>query len=247
MTLIEFIKAEQENPFLILDAGNLLFKSPPKTGSTRPRSIATGIASAYQVIGYDAVGISPLDLLGGKNFWNQESLHRVPWVSANIESKELNIDFSPYQIKVLDDVAIGLIGLTGIPDKKIKDFIVQDWREALNRYLPKLSKECTFIVLLSSLTENENIEVTETYPEINLILTADKRRGNVSPKVLNNTLVTQTAGRGKYLGQLDIGWNTTKQWKTGNSFNGAIHKIYPGARSAEMDKIVQQIKKDIRK
>jgi 2',3'-cyclic-nucleotide 2'-phosphodiesterase (5'-nucleotidase family) len=247
MALIESLKARQENPFLILDAGNLLFKSPPKAVDTRPRSIATGIASAYEIIGYDAVGVSPLDLLGGKNLWNQEILHRVPWVSANTESKELDFEFSPYRIKVLDGATIGLLGLTGIPGKKIKDFIVRGWHEALNSYLPELSKKCDFIVLLSSLTEKENIEITELYPEINLIFTADKRRGNVSPKVLANTLVTQTAGRGKYLGQLDISWNKTDQWKSENSFGGKVHKVYPGARSAEIDKIVQQIKKDIRK
>jgi len=247
MSLVEKIKKKHGNSTLLVDAGNVLFKTAPNAARENDFTIAKGIIAGYQLIGYDAVGVSPLDLLGGEKFFSSVDASKIHWVTANVTPENGSVNFPPYLTKKVDNLTVGVIGLTGIPDKKIAHFSVQDWREALDETLPKMATECDLIILLSSLSAKDNEELVKQYPQINILFTADKRRGNISPRVVNKTLLAQVAGRGKYLGQLDVRWDGTSDWQNQSTFKSRSHKVHPKSRVKEMDIIIQEIEKQLKK
>jgi hypothetical protein len=76
-----------------------------------------------------------------------------------------------------------------------------------------LSKKCGHIILLSNLPQIENDEIARAYPNLHIIIAADPQLGNTVPAATGNTLITQTANQGKYLGMLTINWGKDKGWE----------------------------------
>lgn len=164
-------------------------------------------------MGYDAVAVGPLDLVAGIDFLkNQHSAH-FTWISANLVNADNSPVFKPFIIKKTGQSKTGIIGLTHRTTFLPSDLHIVDWQTILPKLLQKLSKECDHIILLSNLPEKENVEIAQAYPDIRVILSADLQFGNLSPVLNNNTLITQTANRGQYLGLLNIEWGSGSRWE----------------------------------
>lgn len=72
--------------------------------------------------------------------------------------------------------------------------------------------ENKFLILLSTYSNEENSRIAKLFPEINLIIGADRRKGNISPQIHDNCLITQTTKQGKYQGVLDITLGSIRKW-----------------------------------
>jgi 2',3'-cyclic-nucleotide 2'-phosphodiesterase (5'-nucleotidase family) len=208
---------KQQTPLLVVDSGNLLFKrrTLPKVES-QEKITARGIIEAYHKMKYDAVAVGPLDLSAGIDLLKNSGKQELPWISANL----LNVDntpvFPPFIINNIGGLQIGLVGLTHTTSALPPNLHLADWQAVLPQLLQTLSKKCDHIVLLSNLANTENYLIAKDYPEIDMIITADPRYGNLSPVINNKTLITQTASQGKYLGDLTISWGNTGEWATGH-------------------------------
>ncbi len=66
--------------------------------------------------------------------------------------------------------------------------------------------------MLSNYSNEENIRMAKLFPEVSLIIGADRRKGNISPKIINDCLLTQTAKQGKSQGVLDIRPGNNRHW-----------------------------------
>ena len=84
-----------------------------------------------------------------------------PYLSANIRYKKngrlpLDLSILPYTLIELDDVSIGIIGLTTTSTPKVTnpvnvaDFEFIDYREALKQFVPKMRQEGAQIIILVS-------------------------------------------------------------------------------------------------
>lgn len=207
-------------PFLLLDSGNSLYPSKIKNDKLTNQQIITGsaITSIYALMNYDAVNVSYNDLKGGFDILTQAS--SVPWLSANFYTKENKPLFSTQKIKRINDVTVGIIGITSPPqtNKPVKtDYIFKDWEIVLPQIIESLEKKCDFIILLSTLPLAKNIKITELYPSIRLMITADSYRGRIHPKLFNNCVITQTEQKGKSLGFLSITNPKAPKWKEDTS------------------------------
>lgn len=196
---------------LLLDAGNLLFK-PDSMATVQERITASGIAGIYGQIPYDAVAVGPYDLPAGIDFLRETGAKGFPWLSANVVNENGLPVFEPFRKISKNGLTIGVIGLTGHGSVLPGRIQIVDWDLALRPLLETLSPSCDLIVVLSSLTEEDNRRLMEAYPAVDILFSADRRLGNVHPKVVRSTLTAQVVSQGKYLGKLDIDWRKDRPW-----------------------------------
>ncbi|MBU0728872.1 MAG: hypothetical protein KKE17_13595 [Proteobacteria bacterium] len=220
----EIIK-ENTAPYLILDAGALLFKNerlnPGK--QSQDEITATGIVAAYNAMNYDAVGISRHDLAAGLDFLiNIRDRSQFPWLSANLVRISTNQPiFESSSIRKIGDLKVGIIGITenvtpGTFSKK-DDAAILPWTQILPQLAEDLSQSCDMVILLSSLSATENLQITKELTNIHMILQAQPTSANLNPVQHANTLVFETANRGKYFGLLRFNWSASKAWGVDNT------------------------------
>lgn len=158
-------------------------------------------------MGYDAVAVGPLDLVLGASFIRQDDHQKLPWISANIYNPDGTRTFTPYRSIDMAGLRIGVIGLTDDSGKKPEDVVIRSWEEELGLLLPAIAEQHDLVVLLTTLSQSALAELSETFPDIKIIVGADRRKGNINGRVTENALLVQTADQGKYLGQLTVAWN----------------------------------------
>lgn len=168
----------------------------------------------YKNIGYDAVGIGPLDMAAGIEILKASAADDFPWVSANILDNQNTPLFQQWISKNIQGVEVVVTALTAPPKKFPPTLKVAPWESVLPGVMQKLTKEGThpFIILLSTLSTEENRLIAEQYPAINLLLGAGQHLRNASPRLINNTLVTQTEKQGQYQGLLEISFGNQRTW-----------------------------------
>ncbi len=190
-----------------------MFKQPLSQADNTVNLIkASGILRAYKEMGYEAVAVSAGDLTAGMGFFLASMEDSFPWVSANIFNKNKKLIFPPHIIRKTGSITVGIIGLTGSVPYAFEDITIEDWRSPLSIEIKKLKTDCDMLMVLSSLSEADNRKLTKEFPQIDLIVTANRNQGNISPRLSDKSILSQGAGRGKYLGQLHIKWHPSGKW-----------------------------------
>jgi len=214
---------KENKPVLILDAGALLFEKPvihPSQVAAK-KAKAEGIVRIMDKMNYQAIGIASHDLTAGAQFLKHiEESFTIPFVSVNLASKkDGSLLFKPYLVEQTGDIAIAVIGLTGIEPASLntvssdRDYTVLAWQDALHKALNDVQPKVDMVILLSSFPEQKNREIASQFPGINLILQSGYASANRSPNLQGDSLITQIGARGKYLGKMVINWTPAKKWE----------------------------------
>jgi len=165
-----------------------------------------------QLMAVDAVAVGPHDLAAGIDFLLASRRQGFPWLSANIVDRNRSPLFAPSLTINRSGLDIGIIGLTGSGAALPQGTALADWRKILPRQLQRLDHSADMVIVLSSLSASENVEMIKQHPEIDILITADHIQGNIAPKITGQTLMTQTQSQGKFLGQLVIDWLPGYPW-----------------------------------
>lgn len=183
-------------------------------GPNQERLTAEALLRVYQDLGYDGVGVGPFDLSGGLSLLEESSKKGFPWISANLMDKNGTLLFRRWVKKEVQGVEVMITALTGSFKQRNPPFTIAPWQKILPALLADIPKgdAAPFVVLLSSLTHEENVLIAEQYPTINLLLGADPHKRNTTPRVVNNTLLIQTEKQGKYQGLLEITFGEVRKW-----------------------------------
>lgn len=200
---------------LLVDSGNLLFKRTNiAEGLNQARLAAAAIVKIYQEIGYDAVAVGPLDLAGGLAFLQQTKNNHFPWISANIFDENEKLLFNNVTRRTIQGQDIVITALSGPPEKTIPGIQIKPWEDILPDLLQNIRAKSTnsLIILLSSLSAKDNQAIAEKFRDIQILISATQRMGNISPKLINNTLLSQTAKQGKHQGLLEITLGSARIW-----------------------------------
>ncbi len=230
-------------PFLAVDAGNLLFKYERIAPALLQQMTITaeGIVEAYNVMQYEAVAVGSYDLGAGLSFLKKQAARsQFTWLSANLVHKSNNKPiFSPGTIRNSGSMSIGIIGLTGqspkIGFKDSDDAVILPWQDVLPDLVAEMSSQSDLLILLSNSTFEQNQKIARTFENIHIIIQSLPRSANYAPKLLNNTLYTQTGKQGKYFGWMIIDWQKSKIWGR----KGAIKKL--AVKKQELDGIKGRI------
>lgn len=206
-----------DRPRIVLDAGDLLFKNG--TVVSAQESIGTlkaaAIVEAYDAMGYDAVAVGGQDLVAGLPYFQSlRKKSKFVWVSANLVSRSTKkLLVRPGVTLNVGGAKVGVIGMTGpaiLP--ATDDVMILPWEQVLPELAAKVSKKHDFVVLLSNLPAADNQRIAETYDNIHLIVQSKAAANAISAKPINNTVVVNAAPQGKYLGVLEIDWQSNKRW-----------------------------------
>ena len=217
---LEKIKGLYELPYLSVDAGNLLFKHERIAPALLQQMTITaeGIIEAYNLMQYDAVAVGRNDLGAGLSYLKEQAEGaNFTWLSANLVDKtDKKTIFPPAIIRRLENLTVGIIGLTG-HDGKVQfqdneDAMIIPWQEVLPGYIADLSSRCDLIILLSNYNTIQNQLIAQSFEDIHLIIQSTPRSGNSAPKLHSKSLIAQTGKQGKYLGWMLINWQKSKTW-----------------------------------
>lgn len=222
-TLINKIKNEVKDKggyVLLLSAGDVnsgsaesnLFKAEPDF-------------VALKAIGYDAMAV------GNHEFDNdyetlrkQERLAGFPFLSANIYEKGTQRHgFTPYIIKNIGPLRVGILGLTvdNVPEISFgtssSRFDFRDPVAAASAIIPELKKKSDLIIALTHIGyyDTPSDETEEDIPEGDILLARKNKDisvivgGHSHTKISKmttdgNTIIVQTESASRYLGRLDL-------------------------------------------
>lgn len=166
-----------------------------------------------------AIGISPFDLTDGSSFLEHlQEKYGIPFVSMNlIEKNSGRTIFKPYILKSFGDLSVAVLGITAVQPESSKNGLLRDlavlsWEDTLPKILQEIGKRADMIILLSSFPEETNRKIAQEFEQIDIILQSGPSAVNRPVQITGSTLLAQTAGRGKYVGKIDISWLARDTW-----------------------------------
>ena len=171
MTLVQKLRLENKNT-LFVDAGGFFAGGAydeHSQGLTLDKLRNEINAQAQAIVGYDALAISDEEINLGKEYLQEKIRQsKIPFVSANLKIEGAK----PYVIKKAGNTTIAIIGLTN-DEAKVKSSGIEmdDAQGALERAMQDAKKNAADLILvLSSLSEEKNMELLRQVKGINIII-----------------------------------------------------------------------------
>jgi len=234
-TLVKSVRADNPNT-LLLDNGDNQQGTPltyyfNKVDTTSPNPMV----AAMNLMGYDAMGLGNHEFNYGLTVVDKaQSESKFPWLSANIYKEDGTNYFTPYLVKMVAGVKVGILGLTtkNIPNwevpANISGLVFKDAVEEARKWV-KVLKETEKVDLVVLLThqgfekdvdtgkdlgtsiENQAYAIATTVPGIDVMLTGHTHL-SIPGKTLNGVLVMQPKNAGVEICRADV---TLEQTATG--------------------------------
>ena len=209
---IQEFKTEGKNP-IILDAGDLFF-STTNLNSDNLKSEefrANAIIEGFNKIGCDAINVGKYELLNGLAFLRYMSNKTdTPFLSANLKSSKTNeLLFEPYLILNRGNLSLGIIGVTSLLPDSSTLVVADDFIQAGNAYIDKLSETTDIIILLVNTDRGSQNDLAENFKDADFIVASGSTnltRTN-APQKDNGPFVFSCGKQGKYLLTLDANIN----------------------------------------
>jgi len=203
----------------------MLFKHQrvDQRSTQKERIIADSITDSVIAMNYACSAISSFDLASGIDYLLDTAKNKsLPWLSMNLsDTRNDTLPFKPYIIRETGEVRIALLGLTNDLNNSHKDlldgYLIKPWEETLPNALEEVRESADMVVLLSNYPYKVNEQIARDHDDIHLIIQSSISNANIPPRLINNTLITQSMGKGKYLGIMRINWTPSKKWGRGKA------------------------------
>lgn len=225
-TYLEILKKEYKDEVLLVDAGYIVNKK--KDDKVNKKTL-----KLFEILGYDAVLLTENEILNLKETYGTQ----LPFVNSNImdiKKMEVTDKFNsvPFIIKKVNGVKIGIVGITSYKSKlraenEISGLLFDDPVARLITMKSQLKKKADIIIALvhmqtkcssedsddlrSCPDNNEKFKkLIKRFPPdlVDIIIGGDS---NYAAGFVEGIPVIQNYGHGKYLGQLDIYFDTSKK------------------------------------
>ena len=209
------IREKERRPdVLMIDLGNAFYP-----GLLSKFSYGSVMMDYLDYFGFSATLVSSNDLnigLGNLQFLTQSK--KTTLLSANIEKNGRTV-FSPYFTRIINGKKFGFIGITSpkgfldVAEKQLFDAAFSDIHNILPLTIDKLkAEEADFIILLSGLSYEENLDLMEKYKDIVLCISGGDSKGKLFSSMAvrvdiesGRSLVTLTQPEGYYVLTLAMG------------------------------------------
>jgi hypothetical protein len=214
-TFVEQVRQERKGALLV-DTGDLLFSysgihgpNAKKMGQLR----ADLYMKTYNLMSYDAFTPGELDLaFGVEEIIRMRKQARFPFLLANLIEVSTNQPvFSPYIVKNIRGLQVGLIGLIsnqlslgGPADEKGK-YRLTDPLATGRKWVAELRKKnCQVIVVVAHMDAEEQEKLAQAVPGIHFILNGHYTHYQLDPFTVNGTKIFMAGSRGESMGQVDF-------------------------------------------
>jgi 5'-nucleotidase len=134
---------------------------------------------------------------------------RWQWVVANVIDRTTGKPVggaAPYIVRTFGTLKVGIIGLTsteGASGDRVPRIEISDPMRAAARYLPMIRREgVDVIVALTHLTFDEDRELAQRFPEIDLIVGGHEHFPITA--TVNRTLISKAGSEAKFVARIDV-------------------------------------------
>ena len=170
---VQELKSQGKNP-IILDAGDLFF-STTNLNSDNLKSEefrSNAIIEGFNKIGCDAINVGKYELLNGLAFLKDISNKTdTPFLSANLKSSKTNeLLFEPSILLHRGNLSIGIVGVTSLLPDSSTSVIADDFIQAGNTYIDKLSETTDIIILLVNTDRGSQNDLAENFKDADFII-----------------------------------------------------------------------------
>jgi 2',3'-cyclic-nucleotide 2'-phosphodiesterase (5'-nucleotidase family) len=205
-TLINGVRAQAQQPVLVLDAGSTLIGQ-----WLGLQSEGKVVVEAMNLMGYDAMNIGQTDLSKGLEVLQARAQEaEFPFLSANLVWQESGAPvFEPYVILERGGLQVGLIGVTGQDalqglERMAPGAAMRDPVESVRQALAEIADQVDLVILLSHLGLEEDKALAAQVPGLDVILGGKTRQLMRAPEWVGQTAITQVGYDGEWLGRLDV-------------------------------------------
>ncbi|WEG16625.1 S-layer homology domain-containing protein [Alkalihalophilus pseudofirmus] len=231
-------RAESSN-FLYLDAGDIFSGNP-----VVDLQDGEPIIALLNEMGLDAMAIGNHEFdYGQEAFQERVEQSNFPWLSANTEVVDETIAIEqpePYEIFELEDVTVGVLGLTQTPPATAPAGIVGlDFHDPVATALQYeyVADEVDVFVALTHIGYNEDQRLAKEVDFFDVIIGGHSHTTLEEPVVVNGTSIAQTGGDANNIGNLEITYNKQTDEVT---VTGGLQKVSElEAVNAEVDAMVK--------
>jgi len=215
-TLFKQYKAQNPNT-LVLDAGDTF----------HGQTIATlvegeSIAKLMNIMGYDAMTAGDNDFnYGYQHLLKLDDATKFPILGANVRKVDGKRILTPYIIKEVDGIKIGILGLS-TPEttykthpKNVEGIEFADPVDEAREMVAKLKGKVDVIVALAHLgmdksSQDTSIKLAQAVPEIDLIVDGHSNTTLNNGMMVGGTLIVSAGEYGKNLGVVQLTFDGTK-------------------------------------
>ena len=221
--MVQEVRGLNEN-VLLLDSGDM-FRAEKRLAQLR----AQIIFRSMEKMGYDAVNVAEGDLCLGLSFLNSLAENSsITRISTNLrDAKSGSLVYSPYLIKTVGTLRVGIIGLTepsffSVSQLNIEGLSVNEAIGQLKKFLPEVRRNADIVILLSrhlnragtlallSLFDIDGVDIAIVGHNSDLL---------GDPIKVKDTIVVQNGLRAEYLGKLTV---TVGEDKRIDAFSGEL-------------------------
>lgn len=210
-TVIKRERAEAPGSTLTLNAGDLA-EGSMVSYLTKGRVVTEALGE----IGFDAVEPGNHDFA-----WGQAALQEMlsdinaPVLGANITNDDGSSWSTPYLMKEVNGVKVGMIGVDVqdmkryIASEKLEGLKFEAASEAVAKYLPAVKAEgADIIMVVSHVGFEDDKKLAQQFPEIDVIVGGHSHTELPGGHYEGNTLIVQTGTKGKFVGEVDLQYDT---------------------------------------
>ncbi|MDF2948293.1 MAG: nucleotidase [Sedimentibacter sp.] len=246
-TLIKEAKVANPNT-LVLDAGDTLHGMPIVNISKGENAI-----KVLEAAGYDYMTLGNHDFNYGKErLFELKDMTKVGMLSANILNEKGEYVFTPYVIKEVGGVKVGIFGLT-TPETayktsptNVEGLTFADSIEVSKKMVKELQDKTDVIVALAHIGLDESSVITskaiaEAVEGIDVIIDGHSHTLLETGNLVNNTLIAQTGNYDQNLGYVNI------EVQNGEVVNKTAELLKAGASAntvadPDLTKLIDEIK-----
>ncbi|MFC1490640.1 hypothetical protein ACFL6K_05465 [Candidatus Latescibacterota bacterium] len=209
VTLIRDLRQFISSPFLLVDSGNMnsLF------GEFEAK--AECVFNLMNLMEYDAAGVGCNEMFHGmKSAMKISRAADFPLTSA-VFAKPGDMNggspaFKPYVISDIDGKKVGIISVcdslsqTRLGSPRIDDYIILPMDGVVSSAISEISETCDFIIVLSNLSHEANIELSDKFAGIDLIVEGYGNSRYGKPIETSNSVIVSPGNRGQFVGLITL-------------------------------------------
>lgn len=229
----------RESGALVLDSGNLLFRSlvavGPDAGDYRKVN-ALVLVDAYGLMAVDAVNVGPRDLVSGLEYLQRlQRRAAFPFLSTNLVDPDTGAPiFTPELVANRDGITVAILGV--LPgEMQGRGYITADPLTAVQEAASQAREDgADRVVLLSALGLEDSRKLARKVRDLDAVLVAGERAHTDPPPRVRGTPVVAPGSRGKFLVEVILAGPVTET------------RFIPVERGGPVDEDVEVLVKEAR-
>ncbi len=205
-------KIRKKNTVFLLDAGGFFAGTKYDVyteGEIKDKARTLTMIQAMRLMNYDAVALGDDEFTWGFDFAKNHLIHKLPTLSCNLFYLDKKNITASYRIINRNGINLGIIGVTTPELLENKPELtntikIEDPIKSVENIVKIIRSNVDYVVILSHLGEDLNVELAKKIKNIDLIINSHKKTSVGMFANIDDTLVVQFDFQGKKIGRIDV-------------------------------------------